>query len=242
MVRGHKTKDVKREALARFGITARHFNGIRFQAVQAWKGSVRYRISQVPDRIEAVEGRIERLGHQIEAAKTEAHRAKLRLARREAVRAEVVMFADVREINRRAGPQQPAALEGHEAACGRRAALAGRIPSDPRRRPALVRHTAFCDMLRAARPRRTDVVALRKSPVVQAEVVSDPSVMSGDPVVRGTRIPAETIVAYLRAGRSAREIFEDYPTLPIDGIEAVERWAEETHGRDWRQAARAPTP
>jgi uncharacterized protein (DUF433 family) len=78
------------------------------------------------------------------------------------------------------------------------------------------------------------MVALRKPPAVQAEVVVDSTVMSGDPVVRGTRIPAETIVAYLRTGRSAQEIFEDYPTLPIDGIEAVERWAEETYGSGWR--------
>lgn len=69
------------------------------------------------------------------------------------------------------------------------------------------------------------MVALRKIPSVPAEVVTDPSVMSGEPVVRGTRVPAETILAYLRAGLSPQEIFEDYPTLPLDGIEAVERWA-----------------
>lgn len=63
-------------------------------------------------------------------------------------------------------------------------------------------------------------------PSVKAEVVSDPSIMSGDPVVRGTRVPAETIVAYLRGGHTPREIFEDYPSLPVDGIEAVIRWAE----------------
>lgn len=78
------------------------------------------------------------------------------------------------------------------------------------------------------------MVALRKPPVVPAEVVCDPSVMSGEPVVRGTRVPAETIVAYLRAGRSNVEIFEDYPTLPIDGIDAVIRWAEETFGPNWK--------
>jgi uncharacterized protein (DUF433 family) len=80
------------------------------------------------------------------------------------------------------------------------------------------------------------MVALKKSPTVEAEVVSDPSIMSGDPVVRGTRVPAETIVAYLRAGRSNREIFEDYPTLPVDGIDAVIRWAETTYGSNWRLA------
>ena len=58
----------------------------------------------------------------------------------------------------------------------------------------------------------------------RAEVISDPSVMGGEPVVRGTRVPAATIAAYLAAGRSDREIFEDYPSLPVDGIAAVRRW------------------
>ena len=59
---------------------------------------------------------------------------------------------------------------------------------------------------------------------MRAEVISDPSVMGGEPVVRGTRVPAATIIAYLKAGRSDREVFEDYPSLPVDGIEAVRRW------------------
>ena len=76
--------------------------------------------------------------------------------------------------------------------------------------------------------------ALRGGPAIRAEVVSDPTVMSGDPVVRGTRVPAETIMAYLRAGHSPEEIFQDYPSLPIDDIEAVIRWAETTYGPQWR--------
>jgi uncharacterized protein (DUF433 family) len=83
------------------------------------------------------------------------------------------------------------------------------------------------------------VVALGKRPAVKSEVIRDPSVMSGEPVVRGTRVPALTIVAYLRAGHSAREIFEDYPTLPVDGIEAVIAWANEELGPDWRGASSA---
>jgi uncharacterized protein (DUF433 family) len=67
--------------------------------------------------------------------------------------------------------------------------------------------------------------------MLRAEVISDPSVMSGEPVVRGTRVPAATIAAYLAAGRTDREVFEDYPSLPVDGIEAVRRWAadRDTH-------------
>jgi uncharacterized protein (DUF433 family) len=83
------------------------------------------------------------------------------------------------------------------------------------------------------------MVALKKSSSpVRSEVIRDPSVMSGDPVVRGTRVPAMTIVAYLRAGRTSREIFEDYPTLPVDGIDAVVAWADEELGPGWR----APVP
>lgn len=85
------------------------------------------------------------------------------------------------------------------------------------------------------------MTALRKSPAISSEVVCDPSIMSGDPVVRGTRVPAMTIVAYLRAGRTPREIFEDYPTLPVDGIDAVVAWAEKELGSDWRNAPLAET-
>lgn len=82
--------------------------------------------------------------------------------------------------------------------------------------------------------------ALQKTlPPVKSEIVRDPSVMSGDPVVRGTRVPAMTIVAYLRAGRTNREIFEDYPTLPVDAIEAVTAWADDELGPDWRRPAAA---
>jgi uncharacterized protein (DUF433 family) len=81
------------------------------------------------------------------------------------------------------------------------------------------------------------MVALRKHPAVASKVVSDPSVMSGEPVIRGTRVPAMTIVAYLRAGRTNREIFEDYPTLPVDGIDAVIVWAKRELGPDWRSSA-----
>jgi uncharacterized protein (DUF433 family) len=63
--------------------------------------------------------------------------------------------------------------------------------------------------------------------------------MDGVPVVRGTRVPAETILEYLRGGHSHREIFEDYPTLPVDGIDAVIRWAKVKYGPDWR---RLPEP
>jgi uncharacterized protein (DUF433 family) len=51
--------------------------------------------------------------------------------------------------------------------------------------------------------------------------------MGGMPCVRETRVPAMTIVAEIRGGSTREEIFHHYPSLPLDGIEAVRRWAEE---------------
>lgn len=80
------------------------------------------------------------------------------------------------------------------------------------------------------------MAAPKQTTVVRTEVVADPTVMSGEPVVRGTRILARTILNYLRSGHQAEEIFKDYPSLPVDGIDAVERWARATYGSDWRSA------
>lgn len=84
------------------------------------------------------------------------------------------------------------------------------------------------------------MVALQFKPAIKAEVIQDPNVMSGDPVVRGTRVLAEQIVLYLRAGWTSEAIFAEYPSLPIDGIDAVKTWAEAEYGADWiEQPSRA---
>lgn len=61
-----------------------------------------------------------------------------------------------------------------------------------------------------------------------ASVVSDPQILGGMPVVSGTRVPAETILAYIRKGADVEEIVGDYPYLPLGAREAVEFWARET--------------
>lgn len=65
----------------------------------------------------------------------------------------------------------------------------------------------------------------RERAYIPAEIVSNPSILGGEPCVDGTRVPAMTIVEELREGRKDAEIFSDYPTLPFDGIEAVRAWA-----------------
>jgi uncharacterized protein (DUF433 family) len=66
------------------------------------------------------------------------------------------------------------------------------------------------------------------------EVVRDPGIMGGDPVVEGTRILAESVMSDLRSGHTRDEICGHYPGLTTDGIEAVVRWAEKTYGPRWR--------
>lgn len=60
----------------------------------------------------------------------------------------------------------------------------------------------------------------------KVEVVSTPGIMGGTPCISGTRVPAETIRKYLAVGDSRREIFADYPYLPVGAVEAVIDWAK----------------
>ena len=49
-------------------------------------------------------------------------------------------------------------------------------------------------------------------------VASDPEIMGGTPVFRGTRIPVDLIADMLAQGVSPEEILEGYPTLDRDKI------------------------
>ena len=84
------------------------------------------------------------------------------------------------------------------------------------------------------------MATLARKPRIAARIVRDASIMSGSPVVEGTRVPAMTIVAYIRAGHSDQEIFEDYPTLPSDGIKAVREWAAVELGEGWIEVRDRP--
>lgn len=44
-------------------------------------------------------------------------------------------------------------------------------------------------------------------------IISDPQVMGGTPVFRGTRVPMQTLIDYLEAGNSIEEFLEGFPTV-----------------------------
>jgi uncharacterized protein (DUF433 family) len=53
----------------------------------------------------------------------------------------------------------------------------------------------------------------------QNMIVSDPEIMRGTPVYRGTRIPVELIADMLSQGASPEEILEGYPALDRERVE-----------------------
>jgi uncharacterized protein (DUF433 family) len=56
-------------------------------------------------------------------------------------------------------------------------------------------------------------------------IQSDPKVMMGKPVIRGTRITVENILRCLAAGDSVEQLLSDYPRLTVDDIRAAQAFA-----------------
>lgn len=62
-----------------------------------------------------------------------------------------------------------------------------------------------------------------------SQIVSDPQILGGTPVVKGTRVPVANVLAAVRAGMTPFEIFRHYPSLPLDGVEACLDWVKAGH-------------
>ena len=44
-------------------------------------------------------------------------------------------------------------------------------------------------------------------------ITSDPAVLGGAPVFAGTRVPVQTLIDYIEAGRSLTDFLVDFPTV-----------------------------
>jgi uncharacterized protein (DUF433 family) len=49
-------------------------------------------------------------------------------------------------------------------------------------------------------------------------IIIDPDICNGKPVVRGTRIAAQTILEFLAAGDSIDDVLEEYPSLTREDV------------------------
>jgi uncharacterized protein (DUF433 family) len=56
---------------------------------------------------------------------------------------------------------------------------------------------------------------------------SDPKILSGKPVVKGTRLSVELLLGLLAEGWSDEQIFESYPHLTPEDLRAVFAFAAE---------------
>jgi uncharacterized protein (DUF433 family) len=53
----------------------------------------------------------------------------------------------------------------------------------------------------------------------------NPDIMGGKPVIRGTRVPVETVLRKLGAGMTSEAIIDDHPRVTLDDIRAAQAFA-----------------
>jgi len=52
-------------------------------------------------------------------------------------------------------------------------------------------------------------------------IISDPEILSGKPIVKGTRISVALILQCVASGMTKEDILRGYPTLTREGLEAA---------------------
>jgi uncharacterized protein (DUF433 family) len=60
-----------------------------------------------------------------------------------------------------------------------------------------------------------------KNPQLRGLLLCNPTVKRGEPIVRGTRIPARILAAIAKMGSSVEEMLQDYPALTKEGLDAA---------------------
>jgi uncharacterized protein (DUF433 family) len=82
---------------------------------------------------------------------------------------------------------------------------------------------------------------LEKLSAARAMVVEDPEILSGTPVIQGTRVPVYYVAASVEAGEPMERILEDYPRLTAEDVELAALYAEAIPPRG-RPRPSAPLP
>jgi uncharacterized protein (DUF433 family) len=63
--------------------------------------------------------------------------------------------------------------------------------------------------------------------VLLERIVADPKVLTGKPVIRGTRISVDLVIDLLARGYSKEQVIEQYDHLTIDDVHACLAYARE---------------
>ena len=93
-------------------------------------------------------------------------------------------------------------------------------------------------------PRRTLAASLRDLRRARRLAVSDPQILGGDPVFRGTRVPVHMIAELVAQGSTPAELIEGYPRLTAEMIRLAPVYAAAypLRGRPRRQPWRDQQP
>ena len=66
-----------------------------------------------------------------------------------------------------------------------------------------------------------------------AQIVVNPEILDGKPIIEGTRLSVEHVLGLLSSGMSKAEIIADYPELNEDIIQAVRAYASGRTDPSW---------
>jgi uncharacterized protein (DUF433 family) len=61
--------------------------------------------------------------------------------------------------------------------------------------------------------------------MVNEMIMCDPAILSGKPIVKGTRISVALILQCLASGMTTEDILRGYPTLTKEGVQAAIEFA-----------------
>lgn len=64
-------------------------------------------------------------------------------------------------------------------------------------------------------------------------IVVQPDICNGKPVIRGTRITAQTVMEFLAAGDSVEDVLEEYPALTREDVRACLDYASRLLGNHY---------
>ena len=59
----------------------------------------------------------------------------------------------------------------------------------------------------------------------KAHIHSNPKILLGKPVIKGTRISVEIIMEWIISGATIKKIYQKYPQLPQGGVEEALKYA-----------------
>lgn len=97
------------------------------------------------------------------------------------------------------------------------------LREDPQRRDVVLGEVVRIDTAKALEGTRRRLALYDRAADI---IVKDPAILGGAPVIKGTRITAQSILGRLEAGDDVDSILEDYPALDRDTLEVAALYAK----------------